>query len=679
MPQTGTGWTQYHDFLMQQAIAMMAEPDWANNPALMAQLTPIQDELRAAGASLGENDQQIKDLFGEFQTAYESGVRQNETRYGQLLADANGNKPTVYNASTGQWEQNPNYQAPLSYNQRIDALTGAGGVYDQAQQRYDTTQSNQKTALDAATAGLGTRSTTLGNQAQGIANTTRSDLAGVTTGLGNRATTLGNTANANSTATQNAYNSAASNYDTRANTVGGQAASAVGGFNAAYTDPNGILSGYNNRATTLSGQVGGVQGDLRTGLDTATTSFGNRASSVGGQVADSISGYTNSYNDPNGINAGYSNRASQLGGQISGVQGSLGSAMGDITSRYGSRESDLKGLLQGYGDIQRDDLNRSYDALSQQQRAELQNRGLGNSTVMSSVQGGVENQRQLDRSRLEDQLRREQLGYQSQWSQDTLTARDREAQLNAQYGMQGVGMNAQYGADSLNARQGQASETLGARFNQATMNAGLLGDVANAQTNSANTNAQYGMQGIGMNAQYGADALGAREGYAGNALNAGFDQANLNAGLLGDSANAYMQTAGANDAARNNALNTQIGLTGDQYNAQMSAANANTAASQNALNTQVGLTGDYWGAAQQAAQADANLGLQGANWAGQVANVRNQLTGEPLRAIEARTDITPSLSDVANMAMQVGTSQSTQFALPGMSPTSYYQQQTQGA
>ena len=78
MAQTGTGWTQYHDFLMQQAIAMMAEPDWASNPDLMAQLQPIQDELRAAGSSLGENDQQVKDLFAEVQTAYHAGNQQNK-------------------------------------------------------------------------------------------------------------------------------------------------------------------------------------------------------------------------------------------------------------------------------------------------------------------------------------------------------------------------------------------------------------------------------------------------------------------------------------------------------------------------------------------------------------------------------------------------------------------------
>jgi hypothetical protein len=502
MPQTGTGWTQYHDFLMQQAIAMMAEPDWANNPELMAQLTPIQDELRAAGASLGENDQEIKDLFGDFQQAYERGTAANEQRYGQLLADANGNTPTVFNETTKQWEQNQNYQAPLSYNQRIDDLLGQGGVYDQAQSRYDTTQTSQKDALDASATGLNTRATTLGTRADNLAGTTRDD-----------------------------YSSATGKFDTRASSVGNDLSGVMGGYKASYNDPNGILAGYNNRASTL-------------------------------------------------------------GGQVSGVQGNLADAMGGISSRYGTREDDLKGLLDGYGGIQRDDLNRQYDSLSESAKAQLQNSGLGNSTVMNSVNQGVEQQRQLDRARLEDQLRREQLGYQSQWSADKLGAQEREAQANA----------------------------------------------------------QYGMQGIGMNAQYGADALGAREGFAGNSLNAGFEQANINAGLLGDAANAQMTSAGANAQA-----------------------------GQQALGTNIGLTGDYWSAQQQNALANGQMGLQGANWAGQVANTRNQLTGEPLRAIEARTDITPSLSDVANMAMQVGTSQATQFALPGMSPTSYYQQPTQGA
>ena len=90
------------------------------------------------------------------------------------------------------------------------------------------------------------------------------------------------------------------------------------------------------------------------------------------------------------------------------------------------------------------------------------------------------------------------------------------------------------------------------------------------------------------------------------------------------------------------------------------------------------LSGDYWNAYQNSVAAQAAAGTNAANWAGRIADTRNQLTGEPLRAIEARTDITPSLADVANMALQVGTSQSTQFALPGFGPTSYYQQQPQG-
>lgn len=382
MPQTGTGWTQYHDFLMQQAIAMMAEPDWANNQALMAQLTPIQDELRAAGASLGENNADVKALFDQFQDAYKAGVAQNETRYGQLLADNQGQTPTIYNATTGQWEQNPNYQAPLSYNQRIDALTGAGGVYDQAQQRYDQT---------------------------------------------------------------------------------------AGNFQDAFTGQNGILSRYDTRA-----------------------------------------------ND--------------LGNQVQGVTGALSGAMSGISGDYAQREQQLQGLLQGYGDIQRQDLNRSYDTAWQEQLARLGQSGLANSTVLSSVRGGLETQKARDQARMEDQLRREQLGYQSQWSQDTLGARGNEAMANAQYGMQGIGMRGQYSGDALNASQG------------------------------------------------------------------------------------YQQQR-------------------------------------------------------------ADLGSQAAGYAANVADVRNQLTADPLRAIEARTDISPSLSDVYNAALNVGTSQSTQFALPGMAPTSYYQQQ----
>ena len=77
--QVGQGWTQYHDFLMQQAVMIMSNPDWADpNGPYLAQLAPIQEELKLAGGTLGSGDAQQKELFDQFQEAYKAGTAQKK-------------------------------------------------------------------------------------------------------------------------------------------------------------------------------------------------------------------------------------------------------------------------------------------------------------------------------------------------------------------------------------------------------------------------------------------------------------------------------------------------------------------------------------------------------------------------------------------------------------------------
>ena len=228
----------------------------------------------------------------------------------------------------------------------------------------------------------------------------------------------------------------------------------IGEMQAAQTalglDTGNVTSRYDTAGATAKTATDAVTQGYKDAASDANTAYGGVTSGYDAAQAALNTAYT----DPtSGVQAGYGNRAADLGGQVSGVQGDLASSMGGISSRYSTREADLLGQLEGYGDIQRGDLERAYDARSAEAGAHLENTGLGNSTIMSSVQSGVQTDRELDRARMEDQLRREQLGYQSQWSQDVLGAQEREAAANAQAGFTGVGMNAQFGADALGAQE----------------------------------------------------------------------------------------------------------------------------------------------------------------------------------------------------------------------------------
>lgn len=158
---------------------------------------------------------------------------------------------------------------------------------------------------------------------------------------------------------------------------------------------------YGQPVTPQGGQYGGIQGQLP---------FGQ--ANVGGMFSGDLAGsYQSAYNTALGQNqANYNNILS--GYQQTLQQQQTGQAA--ISKGYNQLYNQVLGGIQGIGQSQAQAIADQYAQASGQSQQDLINRGLGNSTVLSSVQRG----NQLDKSKadvaLANQIAQLTAGYQSQ-------------------------------------------------------------------------------------------------------------------------------------------------------------------------------------------------------------------------------------------------------------------------
>lgn len=119
---------------------------------------------------------------------------------------------------------------------------------------------------------------------------------------------------------------------------------------------------------------------------------------------------------------------------LANTQNTMWNSRGGIVTGWQDRTNQLSTLFNGLGDRARQDVRDTYTAQRSQADQGLQSRGLGNTTVRNSVMGGIANQENADLGRVNEQLRSQQIGMQSQWTQDALNARQQGAMMNFQSG-----------------------------------------------------------------------------------------------------------------------------------------------------------------------------------------------------------------------------------------------------
>lgn len=204
-----------------------------------------------------------------------------------------------------------------------------------------------------------------------------------------------------------------------------------------------------------------------------------------------------------------------------------------VNRTFSDREAGIMGMLEGFGDQQRADLDQSFDEELARQNAALSSRGLGSSTLLSNVGTGVARERGSARNRLEDFLTSQQVNAATGLSRDRADALERTGSSVFNVGAAGrAGISdaaSQFGADAFNLNRGfdESSLQAGDRFrNQiATQAAGSRGDlisligarddVAPSQNAFLSTMAGLGRFGAGT-----PEAPGTAEGLAGPAIGA---------------------------------------------------------------------------------------------------------------------------------------------------------------
>jgi hypothetical protein len=94
----------------------------------------------------------------------------------------------------------------------------------------------------------------------------------------------------------------------------------------------------------------------------------------------------------------------------------------DTAAKYKSRYDDAMASLEGMGTAAKAEINTQYDKTAGKAAQSLINSGLHSTTVAPAVQGQVEKARQQAIALLNENLRREKLGYQTELSEQEIAA-----------------------------------------------------------------------------------------------------------------------------------------------------------------------------------------------------------------------------------------------------------------
>lgn len=214
--------------------------------------------------------------------------------------------------------------------------------------------------------------------------------------------------------------------------------------------------------------------------------IGNNAQQLGQQLTNQSAGYYNQQDAQGRFNQAYGG----IGAGYGQLAPSYAAGAQNLGNQYAGRTATGMGMLQGYGQQARRDINQQYDASGRNQLADLQSRGLGSSTVRSSIAQGNERQRGDALNRLGESVQGMRTGLYSQLSGEQLGHANQAQQFGSNLQLAG-----------LQGQQGVADAQLG------------YGDAA--MQNQLNNAFQFGQYGQGMQA----DAANRLVGFYGQDIN----------------------------------------------------------------------------------------------------------------------------------------------------------------
>jgi hypothetical protein len=175
-----------------------------------------------------------------------------------------------------------------------------------------------------------------------------------------------------------------------------------------------------------------------------------------------------------------------LGGLINSVQGAQDASNKANNDRYNNilqgREALKNNVLaqvQGIGQQQKQDLQRQYDRNAASMDAGLINRGMANTTVRDTMNFGNERERNQAANRLQDELTRENVNYQTSLSEPEFQFMERRTDKGPDFGQYlGIAQAMGLGGVGYGGGGGSGGMSMGGGFDY--MPAGALGYGPNA-------------------------------------------------------------------------------------------------------------------------------------------------------------------------------------------------------
>lgn len=125
------------------------------------------------------------------------------------------------------------------------------------------------------------------------------------------------------------------------------------------------------------------------------------------------------------LNAGEKKVKQAFGGR----EERLGKRQAETEKRYADRTKEIGSLFKGLGQQASDDINRRFDQEKARATSSLVSRGLFNTTVLDSVNRGIEEDRSAEQRRLAEQLRDAEISLQRGLTAEELDARNQGTAL----------------------------------------------------------------------------------------------------------------------------------------------------------------------------------------------------------------------------------------------------------
>lgn len=470
-----------------------------------------------------EQRQQVLDFVKKYNSGAFDGVQFATTPWGQLS--------TAFLGQRIMSElQNPSLQFTNDF----------AAIQKQFQDRYDSkiTEEQQRYSdtigrLNTANTALGSGLTDAVGTQQDASNLLGTEYSGVRTGMQSADDTL----NSNLASLGTAYGTRESNVMGRYDPL----ESAYG------TGLDAVKSGYGTRESNVMGRYDPLAASYGTGLDSVKSGYETRESNVMSRFNPLESAYGSKLD---AVATSAADRQAGVLGRYDTVGTAYGNALDGVVEGYTNRENAVMGNFNQYGDQARNDILNRYSQQRESADQDLTSRGMGNTTVRSSVMSGVNSQQAQDVGRFDQDLSRQRADLLGSLRGDKLAAQSAAVQGKADFGAGGANLQSQLWNDTNAAQTAAAQGKMQVGQYGVDLLGGLRGNVLDAQTAATTGKLQAGQYGADLLGSLRSDMLGAQNAAVQGKAQFGAAGASLLGSLRGDALDRAGQTADSIHAAR---------------------------------------------------------------------------------------------------------------------------------